>query len=152
MKWPPLKRRLLLGQRTPKSQRVNLPPLQDGHKFDEATGQVYTETILSILSSDDRNWTRNRLVVHEKYEKDFIGYEEPLNGTKISASKGARSLQDIAIECILRNIPDITQEHLQYLPSELLDRVWFEVNRRSVLSSKRFDVRTFELCAFLDID
>jgi hypothetical protein len=151
MKWFPLKRRLLLAQRPSKSQLVDLPPVvKDGHKFDEATGQVYIETILSIPSGDDRNWTRNRRVVRERYEKDFVGYEEPLNGTNMEASKGARSLQDIAIECILQNISDITSEHLEYLPSQLLDRIWYEVNRRLVLSSKLFALGTFQLHVFLE--
>lgn len=149
MKWFPLKRRLLLRQWPPKSQRVDLPAVvQDGHKFDEATGQVYTETIVSISSGDDRNWTRNRRVVRERYEKDFVGYEEPPNDTNTGASKGARSLQDIAVESILRNLSDITLEHLECLPSQLLDRIWFEVNKRLVLSSKLFTVEMSNRVSF----
>jgi len=145
MKWSPLKRRLLLGQRS-KSQPLDLPSVGHGQKFDEATGQVYIETIVSIPSGDHLNWTQQRCQTRERYEKDFVGYQEPLDGAQdpnVGSLKGARSLQDMAIETILGNIHRIDLEYLETLPSSILDRVWFEVNRRSVLPSNLFTLETF---------
>jgi hypothetical protein len=145
MKWFPLKHRLLLAQRS-KPQPLDLPTARDGQKFDEATGQVYTETIVAIASENDLNWTEKRCQTRERYEKDFVGYQESLGRARDSspgASKGARSLQDMAIESILGNIHRIDLDYLGTLPSSLLDRVWFEVNRRSVLSSKLFTSEPF---------
>ena len=49
-----------------------------------------------------------------------------------SGLKGARSLQDAAIECVLQNISDITLEGIECLPISIVRRLWDAVNRRLV--------------------
>jgi hypothetical protein len=132
MKWFPLKRRLLsgLGPSKAKSQQANLP-VQHGDKFDEATGQVYTEIQVPIPSSSDGDWTRQLRVVTEKHEQHHVGYQ-PLHEPDPGPFKGARSLQDQAMDTILDNVANISAEYLTMLPFPLLDWLWFELNRRSV--------------------
>jgi hypothetical protein len=46
--------------------------------------------------------------------------------------RGARSLQDAAIECLLHNISDITFESIECLPVAVLQRVWDIIKTRLV--------------------
>jgi hypothetical protein len=147
MKWFPLKRRLL-PPRSSNSQPADLP-VKFGDKYDEASGQVYRETYVSIPSGNDQDWARKRHVVREQHEKDHLGYE-PAYGTehpKTKASKGGRSLQDIVMDTVLDNIANITLEYLESLPSVLVDRIWSEVNQRSVSTNASF-AQGSELCRY----
>lgn len=124
----------------------------ENQKFDESTGQIYSEIIAPIQSSDDQGWHyRSRIVVgpsyrdnhlYEKYLRKWgktqhpatLGeYQRYLDGFKNSqaiGSRGARSLQDAAIECILQNISDITLEGIACLPIHIVRRLWHAVNQR----------------------
>ena len=121
-------------------------------KYDESTGQVYLETTAAIRTSDDRDWARDSRMVkgadyrddqeYEEYvrspggeRKDLENYQKRLDRLKdsrIKGSKGARSLQDAAIECILENISDITLEGIECLPISIVRRIWHAVNKRLV--------------------
>lgn len=130
MKWFPIKRRFLRGLSPSKPQRADLP-VQHGDKYDEASGQVYTETSVPVTSSD-RDWTRQRRVARETRGRDHVGCD-PAYGTKprgFRPSKGVRSLQDIAIDATLANLGNITAEYLESLPLPFLDRIWDEVEQR----------------------
>lgn len=114
--------------------QTNLRALPEGHiqsqwqtsKFDKSTGQVYTETTAAIQCSDDRNWTQ------EKYSQAYITDEFGLANhlwefrrDATASRKGkSRTLKDIAIQCIVRNISDATLELINCLPSELRRQVW----------------------------
>ena len=95
-------------------------------KFDKSTGQVYTETTAAIQCSDDRNWTQ------EKYSQVYITNEFGLADhlrmfrfDAIASRKGKkRTLRDIAIQCLVRNISDATLELINSLPSEIRRQVW----------------------------
>jgi hypothetical protein len=61
--------------------------------------------------------------------------QKPLHGLKNPRTrgfKGARSLQNAAIECILQNISDITLEGIECLPISIVRRLWDAINKRSV--------------------
>jgi hypothetical protein len=151
MKWLQSKRRLLLKPRKSlKAPRGNT--LRDHHKYDESTGQVYSETTAEIQGADDRNWTNQTHVVagpdyrwsdestaffcdSDEKEVNIGAYHDHLDGlknTRLKRFKGARSLQDAAVECILHNISDVTLEGLACLPTPLVRRIWHAVNKRLV--------------------
>jgi hypothetical protein len=121
-------------------------------KFDESTGQVYSETTAAIQSSDDQGWDRISRVVrgpsyrddqlYEEYVKNWdkskapenLGeYQRYLDGvknSKVRGLKGARSLQDAAIECLLQNISEITLEAIECLPNQIVRQLWHAINQR----------------------
>jgi len=94
--------------------------LNSHHKYNESTGQVYSERIYAIQSSDDRYWAYDGRLAVRKRERGFLG---------------SRSLQDAAIECILQNITDITLEAIERLPIHVVQRIWDEAKKRLVRSS-----------------
>jgi hypothetical protein len=135
--------------------------LSSHHKFDESTGQVYSESTASIQDSDDRYWTRQtRVVVGPDYRDSDDGisfsgasggstesetslgayrdYLDALKNTRVRGLKGARSLQDCAVDCILNNISDVTFEGIACLPTTLVRRIWHAVNKRSVKHSSKY--------------
>lgn len=116
--------------------------------YDKTTGQVYLEHTVALQTSDDRNWARDcRPVegpdfweahvrasnagskVQEEYQKRLDG----LKNSNVISSRGARSLQDAAIECVLENLSDITLEGIECLPIPIVQRIWRAVNKRLVL-------------------
>lgn len=158
MKWLQLhsKRRLLLKKRNGTIKRPESLLTRD-HKFDESTGQVFKETTAAIQGMNDpndRDWTqRTRVVIGPDYldsedydellhiwepgesEASLDGFHDYMDGMKnsrVRGFRGARSLQDTAIECILNNISDVTFEGMQCLPDQMVRRIWHAVNKRSV--------------------
>jgi hypothetical protein len=107
--------------------------LSDNHKFDETTGQVYTETTASIQSADDRDWTRRTLAGELQ---NGGGNLDSLKPSKRGGSKGPRSLQAASFNTVLQHISDVTLEALEYLPIQVVRRLWRAVNGRSVYSLK----------------
>jgi len=135
MKSFPSKRRLLKRHGSLKMSRYEkaseaIPA--DCYKFDEATGLMYTEKTAIVQASDDRNWNRLTRVDLLQNEKDMLGYTAPPGTTNQEPQSGARSLQQMTIETILGNINDVTIEGLQYLPVQLVQQIWVEINKRSV--------------------
>lgn len=125
-------------------------------KFDKTTGQIFTETTVPIQSFDDRNWARRSHMVpgvsYKDYrletlsiksfnnrgtDADLRNHQNDLDGRRkksdLEGMKGARSLQEAAIECILQNISGVTLDGIQCLPSHIVRRVWGAVNARYVL-------------------
>jgi len=148
MKW--LAPRRSLGIKRRSESRYGMP--LGNHKFDELTGQIYTETTTAIQSSDDSNWTRKCRVVLGPTLRDSEDYAEQVKSwgssddlsehqkhldnvknSKVNGRKGARSLQDATIECIIQNISDITLEGINCLPIQIVRRIWHAVNQRLVL-------------------
>lgn len=123
-------------------------------RFDKSTGQIYTETICSIQTTNDREWTRRCCVVDEVSHggselytqslsswqragaaEDGRGHQKSLDETKnsrVKSTKGARALRDFAIECILQNISDVTCEGIECLPTHIVRQLWYAINKRSV--------------------
>jgi hypothetical protein len=145
MKWLlPQRRRIAAAGNVRSDTRWN------SAKFDESTGQVYLETTAAIPTYDDKNWARDsRLVKGPIYrdDEDYNQYLKRLGGrtkglekyhmrvdefknSRVKNFKGARSLQDGAIECILENISDITLEGIECLPIAIVRRIWHAVNAR----------------------
>ena len=121
------------------------------HKFDESTGQVFIETTASILSAEERDWTRKTEVLRGLHSIDTqIQSEKSLarkqrrdnrieshsqkhlgNSHIVSpASRGARSLQDLALTSAIRNIRDVSSESMENLPTHLVRRIWDVVRCR----------------------
>jgi hypothetical protein len=144
------RRRRLLKPSNAKASTVepNRFMLGDQHKFDEETGQVYSETTASIPSSHERNWFRLPSTTcaevdfrdNQDYRRSFQSdlsvncgnsLKEP-RAKRSMSSKGVRSLQETAIECIIHNISNVTSEVIEYLPNQLVQRIWHEAKRRSV--------------------
>ena len=171
MKWLVSKRKQSLKQRNlrPKTETVH------NQKFDEATGQIYTEKTASIQSSDDRDWPWQTPMVAMSDIRDSVDYYEYLKAWEMGRSvenlggyqsyldalknfrvigfKGARTLQNSAIECILKNIEDITFEVIECLPRHIVRRVWRAVNQRSVIFSicftQMYHIQPFSLISGL---
>lgn len=118
-------------------------------KYDESTGQVYSETTATIPTWDDRDWARDSQIVkgaRYRNDEEYNEYVRLRNGTeglqkyqqrldglrnsRIRGIEGARSLQDAAIECVLENISDITIEGIECLPNSILRRLWHAVTTR----------------------
>lgn len=113
--------------------RVPIGLLPTTNKFDEATGQVYTETIVAIQRSDDHNW------VHWLYRQCVFRLQPTASGDQIdeisqgdSTQVGGRSLKETAILCILRNIVDLKLEMIEDLPSTVKYQLWDAIKKRSV--------------------
>jgi hypothetical protein len=154
MNWLQSRRKLLLGRnRYNLSMKKQDYTVNSHHKFDESTGQVYTENTLSIQNSDDQYWARQtKVVIGPEYRdsEDNVSFSEAsgesrdseaslgayhdylneLKNTRIRGLKGARSLQDCAVDCILENISDVTFEGIACLPITLVRRIWHAVNKR----------------------
>lgn len=136
--------------------KLRIPPPVEHHaqsswetfKFDEITGQVYSERTAAIQISDDGNWTQWHNIVAlpafdgtprcdgGKRVSDLRHYEElsdDMRTQKGRSRNGARSLQHSAIESILQNISSVTLEGIEYLPVHLARRIWHAVNKKFVL-------------------
>jgi hypothetical protein len=146
------KRKRLLKLRTPRTSTRTPETTPSGNqKFDEATGQVYTETTAAIQTANDLDWTRQTVVAigpdwrdqeelalidawksgqSEENLGGFHGYSDSVRNSRIIGFRGARSLQDVAVETILQNITDITLEGMECLPIQLVRRIWHAVNKR----------------------
>ncbi|TVY40884.1 hypothetical protein LOCC1_G006488 [Lachnellula occidentalis] len=155
------KRNRLL-KRIPPSRTSNRAPstTPSGHqKFDEATGQIYTETTAAIDTANDLDWTRRTVLAigpdwreqeevalvdawkasqHRGVDPETLGsyrgYLDNVRNSRIWGFRGARSLQDVAVETILQSITEITLEGMQWLPIHLVRRIWHAVNKRCLIS------------------
>ncbi|KAE8450068.1 hypothetical protein EG329_007208 [Mollisiaceae sp. DMI_Dod_QoI] len=141
----------------------------ENHKFDEQTGQVYTEITISVPKAEDRDWPHQLRPVRDlaDYElppesddivgratraRDVIRVLERSNhvleqtrlallaSVRAPGEIGARSLVGVAIETILRNIADLTVDVLETLPIQLTRRVWEEIKKRQMLSLHSWQV------------
>ncbi|KAE9369630.1 hypothetical protein N431DRAFT_413850 [Stipitochalara longipes BDJ] len=135
MKWFSFKHRLVRKVGASEEHQASLP-IQHGDKFDESTGQVYTDWYVPIMDSNDQNWARRGHSVREYHEEKHMAYDsaQDIHNSVIYASKGARSLQDIAISSVSSNISNIPLDVLRSLPILLVDRLLEEVVRSSNMS------------------
>ncbi|KAF8866211.1 hypothetical protein BDZ45DRAFT_735500 [Acephala macrosclerotiorum] len=91
----------------------------DKHKFDDQTGQMFTETTVAMPAQSDINWP----------------YRAGLAALPISAERrrGTRSLVAVALETIVRNVTDLTVDVLEPLPGRLLQQVWEQIKQRQAI-------------------
>ncbi|KAG9241005.1 hypothetical protein BJ878DRAFT_522917 [Calycina marina] len=142
--------------------RPELSRTSTGTHFDKESGQMYNETTMTIQKRSDRGWDRcGKLVVGPSYRaiedygvylkkrqsrKDagdlgqYRHYMDSVKNCKVRSQVGARSLQDAAIECILKNVADITLEGIECLPVQIVRRVWHAVNRRCTQSFNTWSI------------
>lgn len=122
------------------------PPQQGpgpNYKFDESTGQVYTERTAPIQCSDDSNWTqRPHCQGIFGLAKEDTTLDEMLPNDEetliVDRPKGARTLRDSVIRYIVRNILDITLEVMVNLPQQLIRLLWDAVKEALVYLSPSF--------------
>ncbi|CAL3971664.1 hypothetical protein PZA11_004981 [Diplocarpon coronariae] len=117
MKWPITKHRLL-HRRIRHEKRTALPA--SDQRFDESSGQIYTETTISMQSREDRDWSQR--IRHKPLALD------PHYGAV--RAMGSRSLRDTAIETIVGSLADLTLEWVEELPLHLKCRIWKLANER----------------------
>ncbi|PVH76033.1 hypothetical protein DL98DRAFT_518262 [Cadophora sp. DSE1049] len=121
MKWPLSRHRLLLSRSRHDFDRVPVASPAGHLKFDESSGQMYTETTISTQSNEERDWTRP----HRMSLKSVKHQPRP--------QKGTRSLVDSAIETILENLIDLTFEGVDCLPKKLVLRIWILASERYII-------------------
>lgn len=120
------------------------------HKYDERTGQIFTETTLRILGSRDGAWTRRTRVLYERSDTEDeknrkeaktwdarrLGRVEFSNRNvviaRLGAREGSRTLQSTALEQVIQNISDLTIHSFEYLPITLVKRIWDIARKRYV--------------------
>jgi hypothetical protein len=83
-------------------------------QFDASSGLMFTEMTIQIQDGDDHGW---------EYRAD-ISTRPKQENLPVEARKGARSLQDITIDCIVQHISEVTFDGLKYLPSQVLQKIW----------------------------
>ena len=113
--------RLLRPQKNQTARRAEAHSHQN-FKFDKSTGQVYTETTSAIQCSDDRNWTQEKYHQHDIARMFGVDYYP--RDASVSTQGGTRTLKDIAIQCLVQNISDVTLELISSLPLLLRREVW----------------------------
>lgn len=115
-----------------RQSRVRVAPPPANQKFDDQTGQIYTETTVDATRPTDFNWVhqseRDRGRGGRDCTKDY-------SYTYFSGSRpgpGPRSLVDIAAESILQNVHSLSVEALRDVPPVLLSKLWAQLQARSV--------------------
>jgi hypothetical protein len=120
-------------------------------KFDDQTGQIYTETTSMAATQPDDDWHHRSRCSGEWIESDWrddfaIAKRAPLvkvspkttsntrNPRTLNASGklGSRSLVETAMESILQKVKDLSIEVLQDMPPILLQKVWDQIRARLV--------------------
>jgi hypothetical protein len=116
-------------------------------KFDKSTGQVYTETTAAIQCSDDRNWTQNgyeQFSLMDELELGNYVYNIRSCATAKADNEGEiRSLKDVAMRCLVKNISDATPELIRSIPSKLRLQVWEAVKESILLSVSRLSCNIY---------
>lgn len=108
-------------------RRIAPPPPPANQRFDDQTGQIYTETTVDATRPSDFNWS---------HQTDISRGKEPPQRTRpLRNLSGSRSLVDIALESILQNTHNLSVGVLQDVPPVLLSKIWAQVQARSVRGS-----------------
>ncbi|RKF59109.1 putative cbs domain-containing protein [Golovinomyces cichoracearum] len=105
------------------------------HRFDKATGQIYTETIVGSQVGDDKFWQ------HRPNITPNIGHHErtldiaALNQRQKKANfKGTRSLLLTSLEGIVSNVYNLTSPLVELLSPQLIELLWKTLSERSLVS------------------
>lgn len=111
----------------PQPPRTSLPkvapnPISTRHDYDRESGLSYTEY---EVSASQRRHT------------DWIGeLKTPSLVRKSNANEsGARSLRDVAASLCAKEMRNFTPEHLAFVPWAISERIWQEIERKSVVST-----------------
>ncbi|SZF02082.1 unnamed protein product [Blumeria hordei] len=103
-------------------------------KYDEKTGQVYTETQVSFWGSSDKDWEYR---THAMPYVDSLSTTEiqnaPKNGIKKVKQKGSRSLQLTTLDTIIANVSDLSLQSLELMPLKLVEFLWNTIVQKSCL-------------------
>lgn len=123
------------------------------YKLDQASGQVYTETIIRGIRRDDSYW---------EYQPNLAPFIDPplwtdskSNSNRIPGnehSSGVRSLLLTSLEEVVSNALDLTADLLIQMPLNLIEILWKAISERSLISFHLwsiFSVRLFEQESFL---
>ncbi|KAI9777714.1 MAG: hypothetical protein M1839_008633 [Geoglossum umbratile] len=86
-------------------------------KYDEDSGNLYTETYAKPTSASALHWTWKAR-----------GKSGSAAGRQDGA-KGAPSLESLAMKCVLENLSGITMDVLRWVPWRIGERIWKEIVR-----------------------
>lgn len=93
-----------------------MPMPSNNHKFDDQTGQMFTEVTVAIPSQSDINWP---------YSVGLVALPR-----STERRKGTQSLVAIALETIMHNITNLTIDVLEPLPGRLVQQIWEQIEQR----------------------
>ncbi|POS84977.1 hypothetical protein EPUL_003488 [Erysiphe pulchra] len=146
---PLLPRRHYLFSNSGRKYPTQDPPKNKfNYKLDQASGQVFTETIVKGIRRDDSYWE------YHPNSAPFI--DPPLWTVNKSNSKrlpgnehfnGTRSLLLTSLEEVVSNVLDLTANLLIQMPMNLIELLWKALSKRSLISFylwSIFSVRLFE--------
>lgn len=101
------------------------------YKLDQASGQVYTETIIRGIRRDDSYW---------EYQPNLAPFIDPplwtdskSNSNRIPGnehSSGVRSLLLTSLEEVVSNALDLTADLLIQMPLNLIEILWKAISER----------------------
>lgn len=127
----------------PSQLRREVAPVKQ-QKFNDQTGQIYTETTIAATRPDN-DWhhrCRSSGEWIESHWRDDFTKHAPLvkvsrknrraQGPQESGKLGSRSLIETATEVILQKVNDLSVEVLQDVSPVLLQKVWDQIQARSV--------------------
>lgn len=83
--------------------------------YDQETGLVYTEAIVSAPRTTAADWFRRCRGRKPTYQ---------------APARGPPSLQDVAIRLLLCNLDDLELHAVQALPDVMLQKVWEQIRRQ----------------------
>ncbi|RKF65976.1 putative cbs domain-containing protein [Erysiphe neolycopersici] len=118
------------------------------YKLDQASGQVYTETVIRGIRRDDSYW--------EYHPNSALFVDPPIRTVNKSKPKripgnehfsGTRSLLLTSLDEVVTNVLDLTAELLIQMPINIIELLWKALSERSLISFHLwsiFSVRLFE--------
>lgn len=84
------------------------------HKFDEASGLMFTEKTISAVSNEERNWSRPLHMTPKGAKR--AATPQPAQGT--------RSLFNSALEEVVENLMNVSLEWIERLPTRFALQIW----------------------------
>ncbi|RDW63981.1 hypothetical protein BP5796_10483 [Coleophoma crateriformis] len=132
MKWPALRRKA-----RPLRSVLGATVQQ---RYEEATGQIFTEHIVPMQTSSDEGWTKQEPVIprpsYASQDSRTVkrSRTEQVKPTSSGVRRGAKPLTDTVIEFLVRNLEQLTTEALECLPRPIVQRVWQEASTRCSIS------------------
>ena len=96
-------------------------------RYDESTGQIYDEIIMSAVPTGDRYW-------HLRHSHRRKGEGIELN-VRVPDAIGTSSLFETAVRQTVEHAQSLSHENLEYLPCSLAKLLWQRIYDECVLLS-----------------
>ncbi|KAI9834251.1 MAG: hypothetical protein M1819_003089 [Sarea resinae] len=98
-------------------------PQRAVQRYDEHSGQVFSEVTSSVPRARDRNW-----------EFQTRGAAPRLGVPRGRKDSGADKLESMAMRCLLRNLANLTPEVLKFVPWSMGERILAAIRRAELIS------------------